>query len=43
MVAFLKILREQYGGAEGYCAKLGFTPEDITRIKANLAGTDARN
>ncbi|KZV85786.1 hypothetical protein EXIGLDRAFT_681537 [Exidia glandulosa HHB12029] len=42
MTEFLRVLRDQYGGAEGYCAKLGFSAEDIARIKANLVTRDMR-
>jgi len=37
MVAFLDLLQEKYGGAEGYLKNyLGFSEEDITTIRKNL-------
>lgn len=40
MLAFLKVLRQLYGGAEGYLTKAaGFSDEDVKKIKANLLGS----
>lgn len=40
MLAFLNILRQSYGGAEGYLRdRAGFSDEDIEKIKGNLLGT----
>ena len=37
MMAFLAMLREQWGGAEGYAkTKCGLTNADIETIKANI-------
>ena len=37
MMAFLKLLREQYGGAEGYVVqKCGLTKEEVEKIRENL-------
>jgi hypothetical protein len=39
MVRSLKMLREDYGGAEGYLKdRVGFTEEDIQLIKTALLG-----
>ena len=41
MMAFLAMLREQWGGAEGYAkTKCGLTDEDLETIKANLVVAD---
>ncbi|EJD39302.1 hypothetical protein AURDEDRAFT_187452 [Auricularia subglabra TFB-10046 SS5] len=39
MFALLRFMRQKYGGAEGYCAKLGFSHSDVARMKANLIGS----
>lgn len=40
MQAFLKVLRQSYGGAEGYLKdRLGFPDEDIRKIRESLLGT----
>ena len=37
MMAFLNLLRERHGGAEGYAVSVcGLTEQDVDAIKANL-------
>lgn len=39
MLAALKMLRETYGGAEGYLKKrAGFSEADVERIRRSLQG-----
>lgn len=37
MLATVEMIREKYGGADGYLrAKCGFGDDDISRIRANI-------
>jgi len=37
MLAFLGLLRDKYGGAEGYAVKMcGLTQEEVERIRENM-------
>lgn len=39
MLATIEMIREKYGGADGYLRTMcGFGDEDISRIRANVMG-----
>ena len=41
MLAFLGALDIEYGGAEGYATRIGFSGRDVEKIKTNLKAISA--